>query len=40
MLFTNGEDDIRFYEKNGFRIIGVTTSEEFGFENTYVTFGA
>ena len=38
MLFTNGEDDIRFYQKNGFRIIGVTSSEEFGFENTYVLY--
>lgn len=38
MLFTNGADDIRFYEKNGFRVIGVTTSEEFGFENTYVLY--
>ncbi len=38
MLFTNGEEDIRFYQKNGFRIIGVTTSEEFGLENTYVMY--
>ena len=38
MLFTNGEDDIRFYLKNGFRIVGVTTSEKFGFENTYVMY--
>jgi len=38
VLFTNGEEDIRFYLKNGFRIIGVTTSEEFGFENTYVMY--
>ena len=38
MLFTNGEEDVRFYLKNGFRIIGVTTSEEFGFENTYVLY--
>ncbi len=38
MLFTNGEEDIRFYQKNGFHIIGVTTSEEFGFENTYVMY--
>ena len=38
MLFTNGEEDIRFYLKNGFKIIGVTSSEEFGFENTYVLY--
>ena len=38
VLFTNGEEDIRFYQKNGFKIIGVTTSEEFGFENTYVMY--
>lgn len=38
MLFTNGEEDVRFYLKNGFRIIGVTASEEFGFENTYVLY--
>ena len=38
MLFTNGTEDIRFYQKNGFRIIGVTSSEEFGFENTYVLY--
>ena len=38
MLFTNGEDDIRFYEKNGFQIVGVTRSEEFGLENTYVMY--
>lgn len=38
MLFTNGEEDIRFYLKNGFGVVGVTKSEEFGFENTYVMF--
>lgn len=38
MLFTNGERDIEFYLKNGFKIIGVTRSEEFGFENTYVWY--
>ena len=38
MLFTNGEDDIRFYMKNGFRILAVAKSEEFGFENTYVIY--
>ena len=38
MLFTNGAEDIRFYRKNGFKIIGVTSSEEFGFENTYVLY--
>ena len=38
MLFTNGEEDIRFYKKNGFRVVGVTRSEDFGFENTYVMY--
>ena len=38
MLFTNGAEDIRFYQKNGFQIIGVTRSEEFGLENTYVMY--
>ena len=38
MLFTNGAEAIRFYQKNGFRIIGVTRSEEFGLENTYVMY--
>lgn len=38
MLFTNGEDDVNFYLKNGFRIIGVTRSEEYGLENTYMLY--
>ena len=38
MLFTNGEDDVRFYLKNGFKIIGITKSEEFKFENTYLLY--
>lgn len=38
MLFTNGERDIEFYLKNGFRIIGVTRSDEFRFENTYMLY--
>lgn len=38
MLFTNGEMDVKFYLKNGFRILGVTTSEEFRFENTYMLY--
>ena len=38
MLYTNGEDDIRFYKRNGFKVVGVTRSEEFGFENTYVMY--
>lgn len=38
MLFTNGEEDIQFYLKNGFRIYGVTKSDEFGFENTYMWY--
>ena len=39
MLFTNGDDDIRFYIRNGFRIIGVTRSDKYGFENTYMLYG-
>ena len=38
MLFTNGEEDIRFYQKNGFKVIGVTKCEAFGLENTYVLY--
>ncbi|MCQ2546221.1 MAG: hypothetical protein MJ161_01570 [Clostridia bacterium] len=38
MLFTNGERDIEFYLKNGFRILGITKSEEFRFENTYMLY--
>lgn len=38
MLFTNGEMDVKFYLKNGFRILGVTASEEFRFENTYMLY--
>lgn len=38
MLFTNGEEDVRFYLKNGFRVLGITKSEEFRFENTYMLY--
>ncbi|MDO4177287.1 MAG: GNAT family N-acetyltransferase [Bacillota bacterium] len=38
MLFTNGADDIAFYMKNGFKVIGVTRSAEFKFENTYMLY--
>lgn len=38
MLFTNGEEDVKFYLKNGFRICGITRSEEFRFENTYMLY--
>lgn len=38
MLFTNGEEDVAFYKKNGFRIVGVTRSETYGFENTYMWY--
>lgn len=40
MLFTNTEYDIRFYRSLGFEITGVTRSEKYGFENTYVLYGA
>ena len=36
MLFTNTSDDVRFYEKCGFYVAGVTESEKFGFRNTYL----
>ena len=39
MLFTNTEDDIRFYESLGFKIIGKTASQKFGFTNTYLLYG-
>ena len=39
MLFTNGEKDVRFYEKHGFGVIGVTKSEEYSLENVYMFFG-
>ena len=38
MLFTNTEDDIRFYEKLGFRKVAVTRSEKYRFENTYMFY--
>ena len=38
MLFTNGEDDVRFYKRNGFRILAVTESEKYKFENTYMLY--
>ena len=39
MLFTNTSDDVRFYESLGFRIIGKTVSDTFGFTNTYMMYG-
>ena len=39
MLFTNTEYDIRFYRSLGFEVTGVTRSERYGFENTYVVWG-
>ena len=39
MLFTNTEDDIRFYESLGFKVIGETASQKFGFTNTYLLYG-
>ncbi len=38
MLFTNTADDVRFYQSLGFKIIGETSSEKFGFTNTYLTY--
>lgn len=38
MLFTNTPEDIHFYESLGFHIIGQTSSEKFGFRNTYMLY--
>lgn len=38
MLFTNGGRDVKFYTKNGFEILGITKSEEYKFENTYMLY--
>lgn len=38
MLFTNTEADVKFYQGLGFHIIGVTSSETFGFVNTYLLY--
>lgn len=40
MLFTNTAEDVKFYESLGFKIIGITSSEKFGFTNTYLVYGA
>lgn len=40
MLFTNGEDDVRFYLNMDFKVIGMTRSVKFGFENTYMLYEA
>ena len=39
MLFTNTEEDVRFYQSLGFHIIGQTSSDCFGFTNTYLVYG-
>ncbi len=38
MLFTNTADDIKFYQSLGFHIIDETSSEKFGFVNTYMLY--
>lgn len=38
MLFTNTEDDVKFYKSLGFHVIGETSSEKFGFTNTYLVY--
>jgi len=38
MLFTNTSEDVAFYESLGFRVIGRTSSERFGFTNTYMLY--
>lgn len=38
MLFTNTSADIHFYKSLGFHIIGQTSSETFGFTNTYMVY--
>lgn len=39
MLFTNTAQDIRFYCSLGFKIIGETYSDKYGFINTYLVYG-
>lgn len=36
ILFTNTEEDIRFYKSFNFQIVGITESEDYGFHNTYM----
>ncbi len=36
MLFTNTPEDVAFYKKAGFEVIGITKSKKYGFENTYM----
>lgn len=36
MLFTNTSEDVEFYQKEGFEVIGVAKSDKYGFENTYM----
>lgn len=38
MLFTNGERDVRFYEKLGFKVLAVTRSEEYSLKNVYMLY--
>lgn len=38
MLFTNTDEDVAFYQSLGFNIIGITSSEEFKFINTYMLY--
>lgn len=40
MLFTNTSADVRFYQSLGFKVIGETSSEKFGFTNTYLLYNA
>ena len=36
MLFTNTSEDVAFYQKEGFKVIGIAKSDKYGFENTYM----
>lgn len=36
MLFTNTEEDIRFYRRLGFEVVGQTHSKKYGFTNQYM----
>ncbi len=38
MLFTNTDEDVTFYQSLGFDIIEITSSEKFGFTNTYMLY--
>ena len=40
MLFTNGERQMSFYERHGFRLLGIAEDEEYKLKNMYYVYGA